>query len=172
MAGYVIHLAVAEEYLRKTRVKENYDEFIKGIIAPDNVKDKSITHYGAKSSETHLDRFFEDRDLTTSFNRGYFLHLVTDYIFYNKIFDTYSKDIYHDYDVLNRELIEKYHVKIPEEVRQYIFFEDGELILLDRDKVEKCIKMCSDMEIDDIEKEIKNPEYYDKWLKLRELKFL
>ena len=38
MPGYVIHLAVAEEYLKKHKnVKENYDEFIEGVIYPDSV---------------------------------------------------------------------------------------------------------------------------------------
>ena len=51
MAGYVIHLAIAEEYLKKHKdVKEDYDEFIKGVIYPDSETDKSLTHYGIKSS--------------------------------------------------------------------------------------------------------------------------
>ena len=34
MAGYVIHLAVAKEYLRNFRIKEE-KEFLRGAIAPD-----------------------------------------------------------------------------------------------------------------------------------------
>lgn len=170
MAGYVIHLAVAEEYLKNTKVKENYNEFIEGVIAPDDVKDKSKTHYGEKSSETKLNEFLKDKKLNTSFNRGYFLHLVTDYIFYNKIFDTYSKDIYNDYDILNNTLIEKYNVKLPERIKDKVFFKKGELKLLTLEKVEECIKISSSMELDDIEKEIKNSELRDKWLRIRKLK--
>ena len=46
MAGYVIHLAVGEEFIRNfpNEIK-NYEEFIEGIIYPDSVSDKSITHY-------------------------------------------------------------------------------------------------------------------------------
>lgn len=172
MAGYVIHLAVAEEYLKKTKVKENYEEFIEGIIAPDDVKDKSQTHYGEKSNLTRLDDFFKDRNLANSFNRGYFLHLVTDYIFYNKVFDTYSKDIYNDYDILNAILIEKYNVKLPDRIKDFVFFKEGELKLLSLDKVDKCIQMASCMEIDEIEKEVKDSKYNDKWLKIRELKYI
>lgn len=41
MAGYVIHLAVAEEYIRKHKNENNnYEEFIAGVIFPDSVKDK------------------------------------------------------------------------------------------------------------------------------------
>ena len=84
MAGYVIHLAVGEEYLRKhpNEIK-SYDEFIQGIIAPDDVKDKSLTHYGPKSSKVNLKNFFEEKDIDSDFNKGYFIHLLTDYIFYN-----------------------------------------------------------------------------------------
>lgn len=172
MAGYVIHLAVAEEYLKKTKTEEDYNEFIKGIIFPDSVTDKKETHYGEKSNLVQLDKFLEDKNLDNSFNRGYFLHLVTDYIFYNKIFDTYSKDIYHDYDVLNAYLIEKYEVKVPNEIKDKIHFLEDSLILLDKEKVEECIKICASTEIDEIEREIKNPEFYDKWLKIRELKYI
>ena len=55
MAGYVIHLAVGEQFLKNfpNEIK-NYEEFIKGIIYPDNVIDKSQTHYGPKSSKEIL----------------------------------------------------------------------------------------------------------------------
>ena len=63
MAGYVIHLAVAEEYLRKHKdFKEDYDEFIKGVIYPDSVTDKSLTHYGKKSSKVILKNFLQDNE--------------------------------------------------------------------------------------------------------------
>jgi len=78
LAGYVIHLAVAEEYLKKNmKLKENYDEFIKGVIYPDSVTDKSQTHYGKNSSETNLYKFLQEHDVKTSFTKGYFLHKDT-----------------------------------------------------------------------------------------------
>ena len=61
MPGYVIHLAVAEEYLRKQKkVKENYNDFIEGVIYPDSVTDKSLTHYGQKSSLANLYNFLKE----------------------------------------------------------------------------------------------------------------
>ena len=84
MAGYVIHLAVAEEYLRNHKDnKEDYNEFIEGVIYPDSVKDKSETHYGEISNDANLYEFLQDKNIDNSFNRGYFLHLLTDYLFYN-----------------------------------------------------------------------------------------
>lgn len=106
MAGYVIHLAVGEEFLRMypNEIK-NYNDFIDGIIYPDLVNDKALTHYGPKSSQVHLDEFFKNSDINNDFNKGYFLHLVTDYLFYNKFLKVFSKkDIYDDYDSLNERL--------------------------------------------------------------------
>ena len=40
MPGFVIHLAIGQEYLRKQN--KNYsEEFQKGIVAPDFIDDKS-----------------------------------------------------------------------------------------------------------------------------------
>ena len=55
MPSYAIHLAVAEEYLKKSNCsKENHEKFIKGVIYPDMVKDKSLSHYGINSSVSDL----------------------------------------------------------------------------------------------------------------------
>ena len=173
MPGYVIHLAVAEEYLRKQKkVKENYNDFIEGVIYPDSVTDKSLTHYGQKSSLANLYNFLKENDLKDSFKRGYFLHLLTDYLFYNKYLDRCSKDIYNDYDILNRELIEKYEVKLPEKIKKYVFFKDNldglQLKILTYVLACKLIDDISNMQLDDIAKDVlENPE---KWTKFKTLK--
>lgn len=166
MAGYVIHLAVAEEYIRK-HPKENasYDEFIEGVIFPDSVKDKSETHYGEKSSKSNLYEFLKDRNIDTAFNRGYFLHLLTDYLFYNHYLEYYSKDLYNDYDILNKALIEKYKVKLPEEVKDKVFFLEGELKILSLEIVEKIVNEISEMDIESIAEDIiKHPL---KWTRMK-----
>lgn len=169
MAGYVIHLAVAEEYLRKHKSKvENYEEFIDGVIYPDSVKDKSQTHYGEKSSKSNLYDFLMEKNIDTSFNRGYFLHLLTDYLFYNHYVDTMSKDMYNDYDILNKYLIQKYNVIIPDKVKDFVFFKEGELKILSRELVVKLIEDISNLDIDVVAEDVNNnPE---KWTKIRELK--
>jgi hypothetical protein len=177
MPGYVIHLATANEYMNKHKdAIKNKDEFYKGVIAPDlTTKEGKInTHFGKNSSQANLRKYLEhnNNNIETDFDKGFFLHLVTDYIFYNKYFDTYSKDIYNDYDILNSFLIEKYKVVLPNKIKDNVYFKDGDLKLLDLDKVEKCIEEASGMELDDIALEIKNPAFYDKWLKIRELKYI
>ena len=169
MPGYVIHLAVAEEYLKKHKEKqEEYNEFINGVIFPDSIKDKLTTHYGEKSSVSNLYEFLKANKTETSFKRGYFLHLLTDYLFYNKYIDKMSKDMYNDYDILNRQLIEKYDVKIPESVRESVLFKEGPLTILSLELVTKMIEDISNMDLEDIEKEVyKDPI---KWTTMRKLK--
>lgn len=167
MAGYVIHLAIAEEYLKKHKdVKEDYDEFIKGVIYPDSVKDKSLTHYGIKSSKVILKDFLQDNEINNSYMRGYFLHLITDYLFYNKYLEKFTKDIYNDYDILNKRLIEKYNVVLPENIQNNVFYEDGETKILTMELAIKIIDEISDLNLNAVEKEIRKNPNDEKWSKI------
>lgn len=163
MPGHVIHIAVAKEYLRKHKKAENEEQFIEGVISPDLTDDKSKTHYGPYSSKTNLKEFLKENNIDTSFKRGYFLHLVTDYLFYNKYLDICTKVIYHDYDVTNRELIQKYNVQIPEKIKDEVFFNDGEPKLLSKELIIKFINEVSKLDLDKIEEEIKNNPNNEKW---------
>lgn len=167
MAGYVIHLAIAEEYLKKHKdVKEDYDEFIKGVIYPDSVTDKSLTHYGIKSSKVILKDFLQDNEINNSYMRGYFLHLITDYLFYNKYLEKFTKDIYNDYDILNKRLIEKYNVVLPENIQNNVFYEDGETKILIMELAIKIIDEISDLNLNAVEKEIRENSNDEKWSKI------
>lgn len=56
-------------------------------------------------------------NIETSLNKGKFLHLIGDYLFYNHYLDKISKEILHnDYNVIN-----KYNVKLQENIKQYVF---------------------------------------------------
>ena len=167
MAGYVIHLAIAEEYLRKHKdIKEDYEEFIKGVIYPDSVTDKSLTHYGIKSSKVILKDFLQDNEINNSYMRGYFLHLITDYLFYNKYLEKFTKDIYNDYDILNKRLIEKYNVVLPENIQNNVFYEDGETKILTLELAIKIIDEISDLNLNAVEKEIRENSNDEKWSKI------
>lgn len=156
MPGFVIHIAVGKEYIKKHKnnIKDE-NEFFKGILAPDLIslqnKDisKDITHYGKwnrNETEINIDKFLEDEnvDLSKDYWKGYFIHLLTDYNFYLKDFkeetlemiknnDTY----YHDYDCLNKPLMEKYEIyNIKDEnITKYMQYTEGELKYLKLDKV-------------------------------------
>ena len=153
MPGYVIHIATAQEYLKKHNSVENVDEFIKGVIYPDSTSDKSTTHYGISSGYSNIGKFLESNKIDTSFNRGYFLHLITDYLFYNYYLDKFSKDIYNDYDIINARLIEKYNVNLPIEVKDRVFFKHGETKVLNYNLACKVIDEISNLDIDIIAKE-------------------
>ena len=170
MPGYVIHLAVAEEYLKKHKKNEQYEAFIEGVVFPDGTIDKSKTHFGKGSSNSNLYEFLEKYNINDSFNRGYFLHLLTDYLFYNRYIDTFSKDMYNDYDILNAYLIEKYNVKLPEKAKEKVFFKEGKLKFLSKELTEKIIDEISNLDIDEVARDvIQNKE---KWTRFRKLKKL
>ena len=96
---------------------------------------------------------------------------MTDYLFYNKYIDTWSKSIYNDYDILNNELIEKYKLEIPENAKVSMLpTENKKLTILSENLVDKFISDVSDFDIDKVAKEIKeNPE---KWTTFRPLKIV
>lgn len=166
MAGYVIHIAVAQEYLKNhSEIIENKEEFIEGVIYPDSVSDKSLTHYGEKSSKVVLKDFLNENNIDTSFKRGYFLHLVTDYLFYNKYLEYFSKDIYNDYDVINESLIKKYNVELPQTIQDKVFYKDGKTKILSLKLAEKIIDEISCLNLYEIEEEIKSKSNNEKWLK-------
>ena len=155
MAGYVIHLAVGEEYMRNfPNDIKNHEEFVDGIIEPDGVTDKSLTHYGPKSSKVNLKKFFSDKDIDSDFNKGYFLHLLTDYLFYNRFLTRFSKSIYNDYDILNRALQDKFKVKIPDKVKDKVFFKDGQTEILNLKETEEFIMKVASYNLNDVKKSV------------------
>ena len=92
MPSFVIHIAIANEYLKKHKNEIlNKQEFIKGAIAPDLneiftgiSENKSKTHYGKWGkfdTITRIDLFLKDNnvDITKDFWKGYLLHLLSDY---------------------------------------------------------------------------------------------
>ena len=111
MPGFVIHLAVAYEYLEKYKNEiVNKENFFEGVLAPDFYSNKMESHYGNYST-THIGliKFFDigDIDINTDFGKGYLLHLITDEAFYNNYFleeTIYARNnnmkYYNDYDCI------------------------------------------------------------------------
>ena len=156
MPGYVIHVAIAQEYMRKHKnKKENYHEFVEGVIMPDLIRPKSESHYGITPAYTNLKKFLDNNSLDNSLNRGKFLHLIADYLFYNFYLEKFSKEyIYDDYDILNKSLIEKYNVKLPEIVKDSVFFKEGEAKILSLDLAHRVIDEISELDIDNVKDEV------------------
>ncbi len=157
MPGFVIHIAVAEEYIKKHKnEKENRKEFIDGTIYPDLISPKSLSHYGKSPAYSNLKLFLENNDMSTSFNRGNFLHLLTDYLFYNQYIEIIPKEgLYNDYDIINEKLIENYKITyIPEKAKKSIFFKNGEVKVLTYELACKVIDEISQIDLDSVCKEI------------------
>lgn len=147
MAGYVIHIAVGKEYLRKHKEESDDEEdFMQGVIAPDKLSDKTQTHYGKGRQKVDLQLFLEKNTLDMSYQRGYLLHLLTDYLFYHVYFHNLPP-VYDDYDRLNKRIIEKYELAIPEPLKKYAKITEGEPNILKEDIIDQMIKEISEKSI-------------------------
>ena len=156
MPGYVIHLAVAKEYMRNFRIKDE-EEFLKGTIAPDLLSkgDKKATHYSKDvSANTDLKKFLKENSISSSYMQGYFLHLIVDYLFYHKYYPNCDTRVYNDYDILNEELIKKYNIEISDEIKEHVKSKTGKLEILDLETIDKLINEISRKKLTEYKKEI------------------
>jgi hypothetical protein len=154
MPGYVVHIAIAQEYLKKHK-KVFSQDFILGCIQPDFTEDKSKSHYGKSPAYTNLGNFLKENNIDSDFKQGYFLHLVTDYLFYNYYVEGFKKpQIYDDYDFTNDFLIQKYNVILPEQVKDKVFFKKGTPQILPLSLACKFIDEISSLTLENIKKEI------------------
>ena len=169
MPGFTIHVAIAKQYLNKNKEKnEIKEQFIDGSIAPDLVKDKSISHYGFRSANPNLYDFLQKNDINNSYNRGYFLHLLTDLLFYHYLINVdeiikrltlklWKESIYNDYDILNPILISKYNLEIIDRVSQYMTSsKKGKLKILNQEELFDFIDKVSSVNLEKIAKDIKS----------------
>lgn len=168
MPGYVIHIAIAKEYAKKNQEIKNFDEFIQGTIAPDFTTNKSLTHYGKSPAYTNLGEYLKVNEINTDYDRGFFIHLIADYLFYNHYLDRFEKpQIYDDYDYLNKALIDKYNIDLPENVKDKVFFKTGEPQLINLELLQRMIEEISNLNLDEVIKEVKdNNEKWNKYKKL------
>ena len=100
-------------------------------------------------------KFLLENELTSELNKGIFLHLITDYLFYNKYLNKFSKQyIYDDYDKSNKVLINRYHVKLLDEVEDKVFFKDGDMKILNFPLIYKLIDEISNLNLNTVKKEV------------------
>ncbi|MDR0979067.1 MAG: non-canonical purine NTP pyrophosphatase, partial [Lachnospiraceae bacterium] len=82
-------------------------------------------------------------------------------LFFEKVIDANSlkdktiEDLYRDYDITNRELIEKYNIIIPKEIENVIGFEEGELACFSMNKLCSFIEKLSSINMEQLETSIK-----------------
>lgn len=140
MPGFQIHIAIGKRYLNKhTDIKEE-EKFLNGIIAPDFVEDKTKSHYTKKApkdnlkeylkSKVDLDAFLRENKVETDYEKGIFLHLLTDKLFFTEFFSdnylnnveykTFCKDLYTSYDDTNKYIEEKYNIQFNKSIQKKI----------------------------------------------------
>ena len=150
MAGFSIHLAIAKIYLENNKVQAP-NEFLKGVIDPDLVKNKTISHYSNFTDQDNLQaylkhkvnlkRYLEGNTLYSDYQKGFLLHVITDYEMYNNFFDKeYIENISFDYsyDFTNNWVNKKYPVEfleLQEKIEQRVKKKKERLKL---DKKKKC----------------------------------
>ena len=101
----------------------------------------------AKTGNPDLQRFLENNKLDSSYNQGFFLHLVTDYLFYKEYLNGYEGSLYHDYNKLNKSIIEKYSVEVPQEVQEEVKIEDGNPETIDLESICEFIDEVSKIDL-------------------------
>lgn len=129
MPSFNIHLAVAIKYCEKNKI-ENKEDFFMGSIAPDLAENKSVTHFTGMRDERYLRQYLLEKvrlndflkkwKVETDYEKGVFLHLATDFIFYQEFLSDeylatvdYNKmiqDLYYSYRISNKYLEEKYNI--------------------------------------------------------------
>lgn len=180
MACATIHLAVSKKYLEKHN-ELDYDEVLARTLYPDAVEDNNKSHYTEKNrgkdnvshirSKVNLYKFLEEHKTMDDFELGWFLHLVTDYLFFeecftieyllNNSYKDFCKDLYFAYDCLNLYLSEKYEIveadykSYPSEYYSGIPYQE---CILPIEMINRFINRVSQIDINDYIKKIKANE--------------
>lgn len=185
MACATIHLAIAKKYLDSHPLL-NYRDVIAGTLYPDAASDNDETHYtditrGSDNishirGKVYLYPFLDEHKSLSDFELGWFLHLVTDYLFFEECFSTdyllessyeeFCKDLYYAYSHLNLYLSEKYNITdddykdYPSEYYPGVPYEE---CILPKDMIEEFINRVSSIDLDEYIKKIRK---YHKNVKL------
>lgn len=176
MACATIHLAIAKKYL-ETHTTLNYREVIAGTLYPDAADSNDESHYTDLNrgndnvshvrGKVNLYSFLKDHEYLNDFELGWFLHLVTDYLFFEECFDTeyllensyeqFCKDLYFAYDRLNLYLSEKYniteddYIDYPSEYYSGVPYEE---CILSRDLIDAFVNRVSSIDLETYIKKI------------------
>ena len=131
MPSYAIHTAIGEVYAA-CHPTEDRAALLKGVLAPDLLP-KPQSHYGPASSQPDLDRYKAEAGLEDSYHRGYYLHLLSDKLFFDVFLTSFSKELYRDYDKVNAAVTARFGVTLPPEVTDAVAYEEGEPTLFQKE---------------------------------------
>lgn len=178
MASSSIHLAVAKKYLELNNFLFNERQVLKGTLYPDSVKDKSVSHYTDLNRGTdnishlkgkvNLFSFLNEHENLNDFERGWFLHLITDYLFFDECFtreyllshsyEEFRQDLYFSYDSLYNYIVKKYDIRLEDftDYTDQIFLGTGfKECLFTKEMIDNFILRVSRIDVDNYIKKIK-----------------
>lgn len=181
MPSFNIHLAVAKRWVEKHGGIKDLTAFYDGSIAPDLTDDKCLTHYTDRDlskdnlpyflkNRIGIEKFKADNKIKSDFDRGRYLHVITDYLFYTEFFDLnalekvwhedFGRNLYYSYGLTNPHLQTKYGVSFSmtshEDTLCGIIKKDraekklgtgGESLIIDISKLDEFIEKVSDMAV-------------------------
>lgn len=130
MPSLDIHVAIARKYLKTHNDIKNEIDFIKGNLAPDLAENRVKSHYSKKVNNYSLEEILKNKiglkeylakeKIETDYEKGYFFHLLTDYIFFNHFFtknyitkteyNDFKKDLYYSYNIAHKYLLDNYDI--------------------------------------------------------------
>lgn len=184
MPGFNVHIAVGNEYMKKNNIKNRLD-FLKGIIIPDLSLDKSKSHYSGPidksnlinslKNKVNLRQFVLCNNIDDDYTKGFFLHLLTDYYFYNYFFekkylknvswDKFKNDLYYSLDKCDLYIKRKYRIEYEiykkeilddfNKYKDYRYSNDSENII-NLDQLNKFINKISSIDLNNIKENILN----------------
>lgn len=116
---------------KKGGIKDK-ESFFNGLVDPDLAEDKDKSHYTDMHENTlddvidHLakkvilNKYIEEEYDGSDYQKGIFLHLITDYIFFTDLLDkdylrnttykAYCDDLYYSYEEIDSYLVDKYKI--------------------------------------------------------------
>ena len=180
MASSAMHLAIAKKYLEKNKDKNfDYKKVMAGSLYPDATNDKDKTHYTmaerGNNNVTHLASkvdlyaFLNDNAVLDDFKLGWFIHLITDYLFFSECFteeyllshsyEQFRSDLYFAYDCLGKYLSEKYELTIedyesyPSEYYEGSYYQES---IFSKDLIDSFIERVSSVNIKEYIDKIRN----------------
>lgn len=169
MACATIHLAIAKKYLEKHK-NFNYRDVISGTLYPDDAINQEESHYtdltrgddviSHVNGKVNLYAFLQDHKSLNDYELGWFLHLVTDYLFFQECFpksyllkisyEEFKNDLYYAYKHLNSYLEQNYNITSDDYIdhpNQYYSGVNYEECILPIDLVNNFINRVSSIDI-------------------------
>lgn len=181
MASGTIHLAMAKKYLENHQEIKKED-FFRGNIFPDAAKQDDYTHYtdlnrkpdllSHLQGKVNLKEFLEEHQYMSDFEKGWFLHLITDYRFFHECFrkeylekisyQDFKNELYFFYNHINGYIYHKYNItkndfyEYQKEYYEEIEYQEN---LLTKEEIDNFIKNVANIDLETYIEEIKNNKY-------------